>query len=261
MFYNVKQVNRYFFACIGNLLNKVPFGYAPIRKMSTEMEKLQIYLQPTDFIDSDHPEVVKFANSVSRGETTDIGKAVKLYCAVRDGIYYDPYRIDLCPTALRASAVLARKFGFCVSKAILLAALARAEGIPSRLGFADVRNHLSSKRLKQLIKTDVFVYHGYTELFLQNKWVKATPAFNRSLCERFEVSPLEFDGKNDSIFHEFSRKGNRHMEYLHDHGQFADLPYSQMVAALKKHYPILFAENSPINAGNLEEEAQADKKG
>jgi transglutaminase-like putative cysteine protease len=223
------------------------------------VEKLEIYLQPTHFIDSDSPEVIKFAKSVSRGETTDIGKAIKLYYAVRDGIYYDPYRIDLNPTALKASAVLARKFGFCVPKAILLAALARAEGIPSRLGFADVKNHLSTSRLKQLIKTDVFVYHGYTELFLGNKWVKATPAFNLSLCERFEVSPLEFDGRIDSIFHEFSRKGNRHMEYLHDHGHFADLPYSQIVEAFKKHYPILFSEKSTIT-GNFEEEALADKK-
>lgn len=205
-------------------------------------QNLQIYLQPTQFIDIDTPEVMKFARTVSRVETTDIGKAIKFYYAVRDGITYDPHRIDFRPTALKASVVLERKYGFCISKAILLAALARAENIPSRLGFADVRNHLSTENLRQLMQTDIFVFHGYTELYLENKWIKATPAFNRSLCERFDVKPLEFDGRNDSIFHQFDRKGNLHMEYVRDHGQFADLPHSQMVEEIKKNYPAFFSQ-------------------
>ena len=217
------------------------------------------FLQPTYFINSDSPEVINFAKTITKSKSADVIKAVELYYAVRDGILYDPYRIDLHPGALKASAVLAKKFGFCVPKAILLAALARAVNIPSRLGFADVRNHLTTKRFKQLVKTDIFVYHGYTEFFLENKWVKATPAFNRSLCERFEVNPLEFDGRNDSIFHEFNRKGDRHMEYLRDHGQFADLPYDQMVEAYKKHYPILFSDKSSTIAGDFEKEALVDK--
>ncbi len=223
-------------------------------------ENYQLYLQPTPFIDSDSPEVIEFARSVSGDETTDIDKAIKLYYAVRDGIYYDPYRIDLSPPGFKASTVLAKGFGFCIPKAVLLAALTRVVGIPSRLGFADVRNHLSTERLKRLMQSDVFVYHGYTEMFLKNKWVKATPAFNRSLCERFEVHPLEFDGRNDSIFHEFDPKGNRHMEYLHDHGQFADLPYHQIVEVMKKHYPILFSEKYTVIASNFEEEALVDKR-
>ena len=207
-------------------------------------QNLQIYLKPTRFIDSDTPELIKFARTVSGDETIDTGKAIKMYYAVRDGITYDPRRIDFRPAALKASEVLARKYGFCISKAILLAALARAEGIPSRLGFADVRNHLSSENLRQLMQTDIFVFHGYAELFLEDKWIKATPAFDISLCERFNVQPLEFDGRNDSIFHQFDRKGNRHMEYVRDHGQFADLPHSQMVEEIKKNYPAFFSQKN-----------------
>jgi transglutaminase-like putative cysteine protease len=138
---------------------------------------------------------------------------------------------------MKASYTLAAKRGYCVSKAVLLAAAGRAVGIPSRLGLADVVNHLTSDKLKKHMGTDVFYYHGYTEFFLDNKWVKATPAFNRSMCEKFNVKPLEFDGVNDSIFHAYDVQGNRHMEYIRDHGSFADLPLATIVEAYKVVYP------------------------
>ena len=212
--------------------------------LPTLIEEFQIYLQPTQFIDSDSPVIIEYAKTVCGDETADIDKAVKLYYAVRDTVHYQFYRIDLNTDALKASTVLARKFGFCISKAVLLAALARAEGIPSRLGFADVRNHLCTDRLKKLMQSDLFIYHGYTELYLENKWVKATPAFDLSLCRRFKVTPLEFDGRKDSIFHQLDCNGNRHMEYVNDRGQFADLPHGQIVEAMKEHYPALFSEKA-----------------
>lgn len=207
------------------------------------MENPEIYLSPTKFIDSNSPQIIKFAKETVGHETTNIGKAVKLYYAVRDGFRYDPYKIEMRHEAFKASVTLARKYGFCISKAILLAALARSQNIPSRLGFANVRNHLMSERLKRLMKSDIFRYHGYAELFLEDKWVKATPAFNLSLCKRFGVAPLEFDGKNDSMFQAFDPKGNRHMEYLHDYGQFPDLPYDDMVETFKKYYPLLLSKS------------------
>jgi transglutaminase-like putative cysteine protease len=223
------------------------------------MNDLQIYLQPTQFIDSDSSEIIEYAETVAGDEATDIDKAVRLYYAVRDNIYYDPYRIDFSQNALKASVVLARGYGFCISKAVLLAALARATNIPSRLGFADVKNHLTTERFNRLMQTDVYVYHGYTELFLEDKWVKSTPAFNLSLCERFGVNPLEFDGKSDSIFHEFDRRGNRHMEYVSDRGQYADLPYDDMIKTIKKHHPALFEKQSAFGAGNFEQEASTQR--
>jgi transglutaminase-like putative cysteine protease len=223
-------------------------------------EDLEIYLQPTPFIDSDHPEVIKFArrSAADAGSKTD--QAVRIFFAVRDQIKYDPYTIDLAEDKFRASVVLGKKSGYCVEKALLLAAAARALGIPSRLRFATVRNHLTTERLKQIMKTDLFIYHGYTEMFLDNRWVKATPTFNLSLCERFGVKPLDFDGIHDAIFHEFDRKGNRHMEYVHDHGFFADLPYEMIMATFRKHYPMYFTQDQASLAGNFEEEALRERK-
>jgi transglutaminase-like putative cysteine protease len=217
------------------------------------------YLRPTQFIDSDHPEVIAFADSVARDHPTDRGRAVALYQAVRDGIRYDPYRIDLRPEALRASVVLAKGYGFCVPKAILLAAAARALGIPSRLGFADVKNHLTTEKLKRLMQTDLFVFHGYTELLLEGSWVKATPAFNSSLCERCNVEPLAFDGLHDSMLQQFDGKGDRYMEYVRDHGQFSDLPLEQMLAAFREHYPALMAAGTHYVGADFEEDAGAER--
>jgi transglutaminase-like putative cysteine protease len=194
-------------------------------------------LRPTPVIDSDHPAVVAFAREHARGDS-DRERAVSLYYAVRDGFRYDPYRVDLTVPGMRASTVLDVGYGWCNPKAALLAAASRAAGIAARVGYADVRNHLSTERMRQMMKTDLFLWHGYTELWIEGAWRKATPAFNLSLCERFGLLPLEFNGLDDSIYHPFDRQGNRHMEYVHQRGSFDDVPLEQIVADFKAHYPI-----------------------
>jgi len=194
------------------------------------------YLAPTAIIDSDHPAIVEHAARVAAGCRSPVEQAVKLYCAVRDPVIYDPYLPFYRAEHYRASSILAQGRGFCVPKASLLCALGRACGIPSRLGFADVRNHLASPRFLEMLGSDLFVYHGYVEFFLENKWVKATPAFNRELCELHGVEPLEFDGREDSIFHAFNREDRPFMEYVTDHGVFADVPVAALIAAWKNAY-------------------------
>jgi transglutaminase-like putative cysteine protease len=210
----------------------------------SEKYDLSIYLKSTYFIDSDSPAIIAYASATCHGKDTDIDRAIALYYGVRDDIRYDPYSVEDKREAVRASSVLKRKAGFCVAKAVLLAAVLRSQNIPARLGFADVKNHLVTQRLKAQMETDLFLYHGYIEVFLNDKWVKATPAFNLSLCQNFNVKPLEFDGIHDSLFHEFDAYGNRHMEYVNDHGTFAELPYNTIYGAYRRHYPKIFALNN-----------------
>lgn len=193
-------------------------------------------LAPTALLDSDHPDVVAFARCHAVG-ANDRERAVALYLAVRDGFRYDPYRIDLSPAGMRASTVLATGHGWCVPKAALLAAAARAAGIPARVGYADVRNHLSTERLRRTMGTDVFIWHGYVDLWLDGAWRKATPAFNIELCERFGLLPLEFDGVHDSLYHPYDRAGQRHMEYVRQRGSFDDMPLARIVADFEATYP------------------------
>jgi transglutaminase-like putative cysteine protease len=192
-------------------------------------------LVPTTMVDSDHPAVAEFASR--HVGPTDLETAVALFYAVRDGFRYDPYRIDLTPAGMKASTVLTNGYGWCVPKATLLAAACRARGIPARLGFADVRNHLSTERMRQVMGTDIFYWHGFTEIRLEGRWVKATPAFNLELCDKFGLLPLEFDGRTDSIYHPFDKAGRRHMEYVAQRGSFNDVPLAQMVADFAALYP------------------------
>ncbi|WP_416897480.1 MAG: transglutaminase-like domain-containing protein [Minwuia sp.] len=214
-------------------------------------------LDPTDLIDSDHPAVVAYAEQAGKGETDPKQRAINLYYAVRDDFRYDPYDVTMTPDHFRASACLDRGYGFCITKAGLLAAVARASGIPARLGFADVRNHLSTERMREKMGTDLFSYHGFTELKIDGKWVKATPAFNIELCEKFGVLPLEFDGETDSVFHPFTADGAKHMEYVKDRGSRDDMPFEEISDCFRTQYPYMF--DNQIE-GDFHAEAEAETR-
>jgi transglutaminase-like putative cysteine protease len=198
------------------------------------------YLQATGFVNCDDPAIQAFAARAVREAGTAKEKAIALYSVVRDSIEYDPYVDFLDPAVFRASAVLRAGRGFCVGKSAVLTAAARFVGIPARPGYADVRNHLTSKRLREQVG-DTFFWHSYTELKVDGKWVKCTPAFDGALCERAKIAPLAFDGTNDSLFHPFDQAGRRQMEYLRDRGAFADVPVETIVADFRKFYPKLVA--------------------
>ncbi|MCC6524938.1 MAG: transglutaminase domain-containing protein [Polyangiaceae bacterium] len=207
----------------------------PSPPTATPSDDPRDYLAPGSYVDSDHPEIVAWARAHA-GEGTALERAVRLFYAVRDGWRYDPYSMTLVPEDYKASRVLGRRKAFCVPKAVLLTAVVRAVGIPARLGFADVKNHLTSDKLREVMGTDVFAFHGYADVWLEGAWHKATPAFNRELCEHFHVRPLEWDGRSDALFHELSTDGRRHMEYLRDRGRHFDLPFDAMLAAFGEVY-------------------------
>jgi transglutaminase-like putative cysteine protease len=198
------------------------------------------YLSSGRYIDSAHPAVHAFSEENVSGDS-ERERAVTLYYAVRDKIRYNPFLDFKKNDVFRASAVLEAGEGFCIGKASLLAACARAAGIEARVGFADVKNHLTTPRLAETMGSDLFVYHGYTEMRVDGRWVKATPAFNLALCKRFRVKPLEFDGREDSIFHPFDEDDRRHMEYLRDRGVYADVPVEEIQRVFRDTYPKLYA--------------------
>ena len=218
----------------------------------TDLPSPEQCLAPSRFIDSDHPAIAALVTSLTDVSAGEVPNAVRLYYWVRDQVRYNPYLVSTSPDDYLASATLAAGEGWCVPKALLLAALCRAAGIPARVGYADVRNHLSTERLRRSMRTDVFYFHGYTSLFLEGCWVKATPAFNIELCQKFALRPLEFNGREDSLYHEFDMAGNRHMEYLNDRGEYLDLPFQDLMSTMRAHYPGMLA------AGETDAEITAD---
>jgi transglutaminase-like putative cysteine protease len=238
-----------------NRLNIRSEGVAEVETTQARTDDPAAFLGATWFIDTEHPRVREFAEWASDGADDDIRVAQQLFVAVRDSLRYTPYSVRLNDLDnFRASSVLTLPATWCVPKAVVLTAVARAQHIPARLGFADVKNHLSSEKLSSLIRTDLFRWHGYTELFVDGKWTKVSPAFNRELCARFGVEPIEFDGSHDALMHAFDGNGTRFMEYVNDHGAYADLPYEQMTRDLRRHYSYMLSileDGGPIGADEL----------
>lgn len=207
-------------------------------------------LMPTEFLDYESAEVRDFVRDNAVG-STQAARAVALYGAVRDGVRYEVYGADLSRAGLRASGVRRRGSGMCLHKSVLYAAALRAIGVPSRLVLTDVRNHLASERLRELVGGDVFHYHCLVSLYLNGKWVRATPVFNRLLCRLYRIAPLEFDGTADSLHHPYDLNGRRHMEFLRTHGEFADLPYEYVLDGLRAAHPRIFETHETLAAGSL----------
>jgi len=223
-----------------------------------EKKKLNIFLQATPCIDFESGPVQEFIAQHRPANSNLQDQAIALYYAVRDLIRYDPYTPSTQISDFSASRTLEIGRGWCVPKAILYAACCRAIGIPTRLGYADVRNHLSTENLRRHMGTDIFYWHGYTDVHLNGKWVKATPVFNVELCQRFRLQTLEFNGNEDSIYHPFDLDGSKHMEYLKFRGEYADLPFDQMMSDFARFYP---DHNDPENPGDFDQEVIQETSG
>lgn len=198
---------------------------------------MEQYLKPTPIIDCDARTIQEKAQQLTRGQGEVTEKVRTLFYFVRDGIKYNPYLPRHLVEHFRASETLARGEGFCIQKAVLLVALSRAVGIPSRLGFAILRNHLLPEKLAEILETNVIPDHGYAELYLNGKWVKATPAFDLEMCQKNRIIPVEFDGKKDARFHPYTQDSRLHIEYVLDRGPYDDVPLDevrQWVAAVLK---------------------------
>ncbi|SEF89618.1 transglutaminase-like domain-containing protein [Thauera chlorobenzoica] len=220
---------------------------------------MQAYLAPSDFFDFHHPRVRDFIDEAVGAAADPVERAVRLYYAVRDGVRYDPYRFYMRREYFIASRTVAEGAAYCVPKAILLAAAARGAGIPARVGFADVRNHLSTERLRELVGGDLYRWHGYVALHLEGRWVKATPAFNLQMCERFDVKPLEFNGRDDSLMHPYNARDERHMEYVNERGVFDDFPFEELVDDMRTFHPRLVDAAEASLRGDFEHEAMVDR--
>lgn len=198
---------------------------------------LNTFLEPTSIIDSDNTLIREQARSLVRGKTSPADQAVSLFYFVRDEISYNLYVSRSLPEHFKASNTLTRGEGYCVQKAVLLSALARATGIPSSLSFARIKNNLIPTHTLQQLGSNIFPFHGYTELFIDGKWVKATPAFDIRLCRKLDLIPVEFDGYHDAMFPPNNREGKRHIEYLQDLGRnYHDVPLETLQKTLLEHF-------------------------
>lgn len=204
---------------------------------------MEAYLKATYFLDFEDVAIQEYIQPFKH-QINETNRAIAFYNFVRDGFLYDPYHLDLRAEPLKASHIVTKSRAWCVEKAIVFAAGLRALGIPSRLGYAIVENHMGLEKMQHVLRTSKIVFHGYVDVFLNNQWTKATPAFDQRVCALNGVEPLLWNATEDSLFQEFV-KGKKYMQYHHDYGLFDDVPHSLMHDEMQKQYPHLFRSEIP----------------
>jgi len=186
---------------------------------------MDVYLRPTDVIDSDHERIAATANGIVRGCSDDAARAVALFHFVRDSIHYNVFMISVFEEDFRASRILEWGKGYCVQKAVLLTALGRAAGIPSRMAFAKITNHRVPPHIHEKLGVNTFPRHGYNQFFLHGRWVSAAATFDKNLCDKNGLPVVEFDGNQDAILPENDLKGRPYIEYVEKFPPVEDLPF------------------------------------
>ncbi len=197
-------------------------------------------------IDPQDPAIVDFVQTHCPEYLSPTNKAIRLYYTVRDSFKYNPLLISFRLEDNRASKIMEKKEGHCIAKAMFLCACLQAAGIPSKLGIAKVRNHMGTARLEKILRSNVLVPHGYTLAYLNGRWIKCTPAFNKALCDKLNCEALDWDGAHDSIFQPYDRNKEQFMEYLHDYGAFDDFPLEQVMDLMQAEYPHLFDQDNQL---------------
>ena len=193
---------------------------------------MEEYLKCSEIIDCDAESLKARALALTEGLESAREKAVALFYFVRDQIKFNAYAAGEILEYNRASVILEKGNGFCYQKAIVLAAMARATGIPARLGFADIRNHLLSEKFREkMFGNNVLVYHGWAELFIEGNWVRVTPAYDIDMCIENGFIPVDCDGVNDARLHSHTSDGRLHIEYIREHGHYDDLPWEEILNA------------------------------
>jgi transglutaminase-like putative cysteine protease len=186
------------------------------------------YLGPTFFIDCDEDIIKNKARELTLNLNGMLEKAQRIFYFVRDDIRYNVYSPRPTEEYFKASKVLANAEGYCVQKALLLVALARAADIPARLRFAEIRIHHTAKSIAEKRGTNVFPYHGLADLYIDGHWIKATPTYDLGYCSKVGIAPVEFDGKSDALLPLFTLDGRLNIEYIQDRGFFDDLPLDEI---------------------------------
>ncbi len=189
----------------------------------TDMER---YLKCTEIIDCDNDTIKKQAQLVVNNLSTDREKAVALYYFVRDEVKHNPYAPAASAEDHKASWTLERGNGQCQHKSALLTALCRVVGIPARVGYVDIRDHLLSEKFRQMVGGDnLLIQHGYAELYINGEWLHVSSAYDLATCDKGGFVPVDFDGTRDAKDSPLDKEGRPHIEHVTDHGNFDDFPW------------------------------------
>jgi transglutaminase-like putative cysteine protease len=202
----------------------------------TDNLDMSTFLKSTFTIESGHEAIIECAGNIKDACKNEREKMVKLFYFVRDSISYNIFMISAFEEDFKASRILEWGKGYCVQKAVLLAALSRAAGIPCRLAFAKIRNHHVPEHILKMTGTNVFPRHGYNQFYCDGRWISATATFDKALCEKNGLPTVEFDGVTDSILPAKDFEGSPYIEYIEKYPATDDLPFQWIFEIISKRF-------------------------
>lgn len=140
------------------------------------------YLESSEFIDWDCPEIIELAEFLKIGLVSDVDVARACFEYVRDAIMHtSDYKIDIVTS--KASDVLHHKTGYCYAKSHLLAALLRANNIPAGLCY---------QRLSVSGQGGPYCLHGLNAVFLTRYgWYRVDARGNKPGVNADFIPPIE----------------------------------------------------------------------
>jgi transglutaminase-like putative cysteine protease len=140
------------------------------------------FLRSTEVIDWQHPAVRERAEVLRAGPAGPEALARRCFEWVRDEIQHSG-DFGLTPVTCAASEVLRQGSGYCYAKSHLLAALLRANGLPS--GFCYQRLSLDDDGRR-------FCLHGFNAVLLPDVgWYRADARGNRAGIDAQFAPPIE----------------------------------------------------------------------
>jgi transglutaminase-like putative cysteine protease len=193
------------------------------------------FLAPSRFVESTHAAIVEHVAFLDLEALAPRARAARLFEHVRSDVRYD-FLAKFGEDDYLASNVLASGRGFCVQKAVLLAALGRAAGIPTAIVLCDMRDHALPERIAQALRTDVMHHHGLNAFHLDGRWVSVDASLDPKFLDRKRLARVAFDGTADALLPKATLDGARAAEYLVFHGRYADLPFAETTQAFLDGY-------------------------
>jgi transglutaminase-like putative cysteine protease len=199
------------------------------------------YLRPTEFIDSDHPDIVAKARELTRGCTSDRERLERIYHFVRDLPYdiLESFRY-LAEGKRRASDVLHAGHAFCMGKASSFVALCRASGIPARIGFQQLHcpdKPFMSEEVRRLWGDRTLPWHSLGEARLGDRWLKLDATIDApTAAAKGRPYTRHFDGEHDipTVEGPILKDLESHADYPREVAEWYETMAREVMRAVKK---------------------------
>lgn len=177
--------------------------------MTTAAQTPTDYLRANDWVESDHPDVVRFGSELRAANADDVDLARASFEWVRDEVAHS-YDVQDPRVTLSATDVLRERVGLCYAKSVLYAALLRSQGVPAALSYQRLRSSNGG-----------FVLHGLVSVHLDGAWHRQDPRGNKpGVDAQFSI------GTESLVYRVDATVGER------DYRTLYDAPAPEVVAAL-----------------------------